>query len=125
MPSHAKDAAPGLPFTAAGNGVRLAVRLTPRAHRNAMDGVETGADGRAVLRLRIAAPPVEGAANAALLASLAAGLAIRKSDLTIRSGQTGRLKIVHIGGDPEALAARLMSWIEAAAKGRHNPAISI
>lgn len=95
--------------------MRLAVRLTPRAHRNAIDGIEPGADGRAVLRLRLVAPPVENAANAALIAFLADGLALRKSDITLRSGHTGRTKILHLAGEPVALLARLATWINATA----------
>ena len=56
-----------LPFTVTPAGVRLAVRLTPRAARNRLDGVVMMADGRTALQLRIVAPPVDGAANAALM----------------------------------------------------------
>ena len=47
-----------LPFASAtGAEVRLAVRLTPRATRNGLDGVAAGPDGRTPLLLRVAAPP--------------------------------------------------------------------
>lgn len=63
------DHAARLPFAAAtSGGVRIAVRLTPRAARNGIDGAAPGAGGRSALHLRVAAPPVEGAANAALVA---------------------------------------------------------
>ena len=75
------DHAARLPFAAAaGTGVRLAVRLTPRAARDGLDGAVAGPDGRQALRLRVAAPAVEGAANAALIAFVAASLRVRKSD---------------------------------------------
>lgn len=106
-----------LPYIAESGGVRLAIRLTPRAHRNAVDGIEPGGDGRAVLRLRLVAPPVEGAANIALIAFLADALALRKSDITLRSGHTSRTKILHLAGEPVALLARLATWIKAAAPG--------
>jgi uncharacterized protein (TIGR00251 family) len=96
-----------LPFSAARNGVRLAVRLTPRADRNALAGVIHGADGRAALHVRLAAPPVDGAANKALIAYLAEALGLRKADVAIRSGQTARLKLLHLAGDSQVIIARL------------------
>ncbi len=99
------------PFTVDGDGVRLAVRLTPRASRNSLDGLVAGPDGRPALQIRLAAPPVEGAANKALIAFLAAALKLRKSDIDIRSGETARLKILHLSGDGAAIAERLTQWI--------------
>jgi uncharacterized protein YggU (UPF0235/DUF167 family) len=99
------------PYAAELTGIRLAVRLTPRGGRDALDGVMRGADGRAALQVRLAAPPVEGAGNAALIAFLASALGLRKADITIRSGTTARLKILHLAGDPADIAARLAAWI--------------
>jgi uncharacterized protein (TIGR00251 family) len=95
------------PYVVIADGVRLAVRLTPRASRNGVDGVVKGADGRCALQIHLTAPPVEGAANAALIAFLAEVLGLRKRDIAIRSGETGRLKILRLAGDPDALLARL------------------
>ena len=95
------------PYSITPNGIRLAVRLTPRASRDGLDGIGTDADGRAILRIRLTAPPVEGAANQALIDFLAEILSMRKKDIVIRSGETGRLKILEIAGKPEMLAARL------------------
>ena len=64
-----------LPFSVAPEGLRLAVRLTPRADRNALDGVAAGADGRPALLLRVAAPPVDGSAAGLAAAAVVAGLA--------------------------------------------------
>jgi uncharacterized protein YggU (UPF0235/DUF167 family) len=105
------------PVTPAGDGVRLAVRLMPRAGRSGLDGVGVDAGGRAVLRLRVSAPPVDGAANAALAALVATALAIRPKDVRIVSGETGRLKILHLGGDALDLERRIRGWIDAAAAG--------
>jgi uncharacterized protein (TIGR00251 family) len=85
----------------------LAVRLTPRAGRDGLDGVGTDADGRPVLRVRLAAPPVDGAANEALIAFLAGLLDLRKKDVAIRSGHAARTKIVELTGTPDMLLARL------------------
>lgn len=99
------------PFTPGADGVTLAVRLTPRAARTGLDGVRAEADGRPVLALRVAAPPVEGAANAALVAFVAKSLGLRKASVTLVSGETSRTKRLHLSGDPQVLAARLQAWL--------------
>jgi uncharacterized protein YggU (UPF0235/DUF167 family) len=83
--------------------MRLAVRLTPRGGREAIDGWAVDGDGRPYLKVRVAAPPVEGAANAALLALLAKTLGVPKSSLSIASGAGARLKLVDVG-DCDALS---------------------
>jgi uncharacterized protein (TIGR00251 family) len=90
-------------------GVTLSVRVTPRAAKSALNGVVALPNGRSALAVRIAAPPVEGAANAALAAFLAAQLGLRKGDVTIVSGEGARIKIVRITGDGGAIAERLRS----------------
>ena len=95
------------PYAAVSGGVRLAVRLKPRAARNGIDGVVTGADGRAALQIRLSAPPVEGAANVALIIFLAETLEMRKADISIRSGQTSRVKILHLSGDSATILMKL------------------
>jgi uncharacterized protein (TIGR00251 family) len=100
------------PFTVEPDGVRLAVRITPRAGRDRIDGVTTGADGRPSLQIRLAAAPVDGAANQALIAFLAGSLKMRKSDVTIRSGAAARHKILHLSGDPSGIVARLAPWLK-------------
>ena len=99
------------PFQVTPDGVRLAVRLTPRAGRDGVDGVALSPDGSAHLKLRLAAPPVEGAANAALIAFLAKALDLRKSDITLLAGEKSRLKRLAITGDGPDLARRLAAWI--------------
>lgn len=70
-------------------------------------GIGQDADGRAVLQLRIAAPPAEGAANAALADLLSGALQVRKRDVILQSGATGRAKQFLIEGDSASLVARL------------------
>ncbi len=101
----------GLPYDVTLAGVRLRVRLTPRAARNGLDGIVRGSDGRSALQLRVTAPPVKGAANAALIAYVASALKLRKSDIRIASGETARLKLLELSGDADLIAARLMEWI--------------
>ncbi|KAB1070949.1 DUF167 family protein [Methylobacterium planeticum] len=105
------------PYSIDPEGLRLAVRLTPRGGRDAVEGVIAGADGRPVLALRVAAAPVDGEANAALIAFLAKALKLRKRDVAILSGETGRLKILRLSGDGAVLAGRLAAWIGAAMPG--------
>ena len=102
-----------LPFAIEDGGVRLAVRLTPRARRDAVGGVSEDAEGRPVLALRLAAPPVDGAANKALIAFLAKALAIPKSSIAIRSGETARQKMLFLAGDSEAIARKLADLVTA------------
>ena len=91
--------------------VTLAVRVTPKSSKTALGAVTTLPDGRKVLSVRIAAPPVDGAANAALIAYFSKGLGVRKSDVSIASGEGSRLKMLRIDGDGEAIAGRLRALI--------------
>lgn len=81
-------------------GVALYVRLTPKGGRDAVEGVETRADGRNVLKARVRAPPENGRANAALIALIAAALGAPKSAVSIRAGATSRVKTVFVAGAP-------------------------
>ena len=81
--------------------VRLSVRLTPSGGRDAIDGVEQDADGRAYLKARVSAVPEDGKANKALIVLLAKKLRLPKSSITFISGETARKKILRIDTDPE------------------------
>ena len=85
------------------DGVTLTVRATPRAKRSALAGTADLGDGRSALAIRLAAPPVDGAANEALIAFLAKQAGVGRSSVSIVSGEKGRVKQVRIVGDPEAL----------------------
>lgn len=89
------------------DGGELLVRVTPRASRSEVAGYVLLADGKRALAARIAAPPVDGAANGALVELLARALSLRKSDVRIVSGDGSRLKRVRLAGEPDALRARL------------------
>jgi uncharacterized protein (TIGR00251 family) len=97
-----------MPVSADGDGVRLRIRVTPRARKTELAGL-VEADGRPAIAIRLAAPPVDGAANKALLAFLAAALRIPKSKLGIVSGETGRLKVVRAAG---LLPDAVLTWIK-------------
>ena len=97
----------GLPWRATADGLALVVRLTPKGGRDAIDGVETMSDGKAVLKARVRAVPEDGKANAALVEMLAKALRISRSAVTVAAGQTSRVKTLEIAGDPAALAEAL------------------
>jgi hypothetical protein len=88
------------PWAAEADGVTLWLRLTPKGGRDAVEGVETLSDGRAVLKARVRAAPEDGRANAALVELIAKALAAPKRAVTIRSGETSRVKKLFIAGDP-------------------------
>ena len=82
----------------------IAVRVIPRSPRTRVDGMR----GDAFL-IRLAAPPVEGAANDALIAFLADHLELPRRNIRIVSGDKSRDKRVAVTGlDTETIAARLL-----------------
>jgi len=85
----------------------IAVRLTPRARDDRIVGVEIDAHGRRVLKVAVSEPPVDGKANAALIALIAACFEVPRSAVTLVSGASARLKRVALVGDPARIAARL------------------
>jgi len=100
------------PWRETKEGIALDVRLTPRGGRDALDGVETLADGRVVLKARVRAAPTDGEANTALIRLLAGELRLPRSQLSIASGATARLKTVALQGDAVALAAALAACLD-------------
>ncbi len=91
------------PWRETKGGIAIDIRLTPRGGRDSLDGVETLADGRTVLKARVRAAPTEGEANAALIRLLASELELPRSRLSIVGGASARLKTVAIAGDPRSL----------------------
>jgi uncharacterized protein (TIGR00251 family) len=90
-------------------GAALTIRVTPRARRTEIGGVLD--DG--TLRVRVAAPPVEGKANKALIAFLAKVLGVRKNKIEIVAGEKGLDKIISILEMPaQAAEDRINTWIE-------------
>ena len=75
------------------NGVTLAVKVHPRANKNAITG-EVGD----VLRLALTAPPVDGKANDACIEFFAKLLNLPRSSVTIAAGQTSRNKVIRVTG---------------------------
>jgi len=92
-----------IPLKQTSGGITFAVKVQPRARKNAI----TGTFGDA-LKLALTAPPIEGRANEAVIDFLADFFDIPRSSITIASGKTSRLKVVHVNGtNTEHLYRRL------------------
>jgi hypothetical protein len=94
MTAFARDAA---------GGVVLEVLVQPRASRTRVVGEH---DGR--LKIQLAAPPVDGEANAALLAFLADALGVKRAEVALLAGESGRRKRVRIAGITAASASEAL-----------------
>jgi hypothetical protein len=82
-----------IPIRDTAQGATFAVKVHPRAKKNAVSG-EVGE----ALKVSLTAPPVEGKANAACIAFLAEVLGVSRSSVTIIAGETGRQKVVRVSG---------------------------
>jgi uncharacterized protein (TIGR00251 family) len=82
-----------IPIRESANGISFAVRVQPRASRNAV----AGQMGDAV-KIALTAPPVEGKANEACIEFLAKLLGVARSSVTIAAGETGRNKVIRVAG---------------------------
>jgi len=95
-------------LTVGPGAVRLAVRVQPRAARSRVVGRRGAA-----LKVQVAAPPVDGAANAALVALLAEWLGVPRRTVRLLRGETGRDKLIEVeAADPAALAARVDALLQ-------------
>jgi uncharacterized protein (TIGR00251 family) len=97
----------GKAWRIAPTGLLLAVRVTPKGGRDAIEGVMTLADGSCALKMRVRAAPSAGEANAAMIALLARALGVPPRSVDLVAGASGRIKRVRIAGAAQALAARL------------------
>ena len=91
------------PISPTATGVRLRLRIQPRASREEIAGVAGD-----MIRIRLTAPPVDGTANEALVRFLAVRLQVPRSAVELVSGHTGRTKLVAVTGvSVEETAQRL------------------
>lgn len=87
---------------------RIPVKLTPKSSKDMIEGWDVDPDGRPILKVRVRAQPVEGAANEALIALLAKVLKLPKRDVNLARGSQSRLKMIEISGlDDEDVRERL------------------
>jgi len=93
---------------AKGKSGRVAVRLTPGAAADRIDGWDVDAEGRPLLKVRVRARPVEGEANAALILLLSKTLGVSRSAVFLARGGQSRLKMISVEGlDETEVRARL------------------
>ena len=95
------------PWRYSTGGVSVALRVTPRGGRDDIDGVETLANGRSVVKVRVRAVAEGGEANRAVTELLARALRLPKAKVRLLSGATSRMKQIAIDGDPAKLGEAL------------------
>jgi uncharacterized protein (TIGR00251 family) len=89
----------GPPIQRDGTSVRLRIRVKPRASKSRVLGWKGDE-----LEVAVAAPPVDGEANAELVRTLADHFSLAKSDIEILSGKSGRSKLIRFRVTPKSLA---------------------
>jgi len=107
-----------VPFRASPAGVRVWLRVTPKAKHSQFGGLADEPDGgpagqARALKVAVTAAPEGGKANDAVIALLAREWGVAKSAVSVVSGATGRRKLVEIRGAPQELLARLQGWLAA------------
>ena len=102
---------PSGPILPTRDGLRVAIRLTPRAKCDRLLGIVSTAEGGRTLKASVTAPAQDGRANEALLQLLARAWQLARRDLSIVVGAASRNKIVCIAGEPQQLLAKLSDEI--------------
>ncbi|MBR0898650.1 DUF167 domain-containing protein [Bradyrhizobium tropiciagri] len=95
------------PWRYSTEGISIALRVTPRGGRDGIDGIETLANGRSVVKVRVRAIAEGGEANRAVTELLAKALGVPKARVKLLSGATSRLKQLAVDGDPRQLGDTL------------------
>ncbi len=95
------------PWRYSTQGVSVALRVTPRGGRDEIDGLETLANGRSVVKMRVRAIAEGSEANRAVVELLAKALGVPKARVRVLSGVTSRLKQIAVDGDPAKLGDAL------------------
>jgi uncharacterized protein len=98
---------PARPWRPTPDGLLLAVRVTPKGGRDAIDGIANLADGTCVLKVRVRSAASDGEANAALLWLLAGLVGVAARDVSLLAGERARIKRLKICGFGPELAAAL------------------
>ena len=93
------------------DGLRVAIRLLPRARADGLAAIVAIPGGGRVLKATVTAPPEAGRANEALSRLLARAWHIPRRDISIAQGLTSRNKVIHVAGDPHRLLEQIMPEI--------------
>ena len=107
-----------MPFQPCPAGVRVRLKVGPKAKRSQIGGLSGEPDGGPMgqgraLKISVTAAPEHGKANEAVIALLAEEWGVAKSAISVVSGATGRRKLVEIRGAPQELLAKLQGWLAA------------
>ena len=107
-----------MPFRACPGGVRVRLKVAPKAKRAQFGGLLDEPDGGPLgqgraLKVSVTAAPEDGKANEAVIALLAREWGVAKSAISVVAGATDRRKLVEIRGPSQELLARLQSWLAA------------
>ena len=95
------------PLSAASGGLRLAVRVVPKAQRSHILGLVDDARGGKALKIQLAAAPEGGKANDELISVLATALDLPRRDLALLAGAASRQKLIAIAGEAATLRPRV------------------
>ncbi len=110
----------GEPWRIVPTGLRIRVRLTPKASQDVVEGLEETAEGPA-LKARVRAVPEDGAANSAATRLVAGWLGVAKSTVSLQSGSKSRIKVLQIEGEGAALAATAERLLARHLAGKRKP----
>ena len=108
---------PDGPLNLSGDGLWVAIRLSPRARTDRLVAIAVSVKGGHVLKATVTAPAEGGRANEALLQLLARAWHVPRRDLSIIAGSTSRNKIVRVAGDPQRLVEQIAPEIARLAGG--------
>jgi len=92
-------------------GVRLRLKVTPKAKHAGIGGWQAEADGNLAVKVAVTAAPADGKANAAVIALLAKEWGVAKTAISVVAGATDRRKLVEIRGSTAELTARIGAWL--------------
>lgn len=95
------------PWRFSKEGISVSLRVTPRGGRDDIDGIETLANGRSVVKVRVRAIAEGGEANRAVTELLAKSLGVSRTSVRLLSGATSRIKQIAVDGDPRQLGEAL------------------
>jgi hypothetical protein len=99
-------------FSSFENGIRLIVKAKPGASRPRAPRLVALADGKRAVEIAVAAIAEDGKANKAIIERLAIETGFKKGDMAIKTGTSGRLKLVEIRGERAVLQAAIIAWLQ-------------